>query len=297
MSVIPHSPNDLVIPDFMAKFANMFSIPSADDLSMKGESMVIASVDRDGTIKIKRGKDVVASILRGQVMIGIPIMVATPNVMFEDAQSKQPCCKSNDGKIGAGDIIDGRGFQADRDCSKCSKFQWGSDPKGGKGKWCKQTIVVALSCAGVMRLKNQEGKEYAVVSGTNNGPDHRWWYNIYDLSPGTVWAADYKHPGPVILRLTASSFGEWEKALAQIRQINPKWPIEATVWMVGAKSSQTASGFTVGQWEFKIAPVGEPEAWLMEEAIRLKGHPMVQQLGSAGHEAEGVVRDEPPPGA
>ena len=279
------------LPSFMTQFAHMFTMPTAEELSNARDPMVIASISNDGILKVKKKGDTIATLLPGGMLLGLPIAYAKPNVLFENEKSKEPSCKSDDGIIGIGDIHDGSGHAADRECAKCPAFQWRSDPKGGKGKWCKSSVIVAMSCAGIM-LKEHEGQRYVKVS-TEEGGDHGWWYRAYDLTTENQWQKDqYEHPGPIIIRMTSSSFPAWEKALADIKKIHATgaWPIEGTIWAMQWEKSASKSGHDVGVWKFQIAAVGEPEAWLLALAVSIKEHPSIERLGTAGHEAEGTIR-------
>jgi len=288
------------MPDFLSQFADMFQLPAAAELSTGSQfPMIILSATRDGDVKVKRKKDVIARLPSNGSIIATVVNVAMPNAWFENAQADKPSCKSNDGVIGIGDIKDGNGVQT-RKCAKCSKFQWGTaigqDGQPRAGKACNQTISIAISCAGVAKVANDNG-EYVVISD-KDPVDHRWWYETYELPVGTTWygkpadANGYTHPGPVILRLTTSSFPEWEKALADIKKIHPSgnWPIEACLWHI-SWTTANKGGNNVGIFQFKVAPIAAQEqAWLLTEAKNLRDHDSIKVLGEAGHEAEGVIR-------
>jgi len=253
--------------------------------------MIILSLTKDGLCKVKRKGDVVTVLPQGGMIVGIPVMVSKPQAYFKSETEKAPNCKSNDGVTGRGDIGGGNGT---RECSKCPMNQWSSDPKGGKGKACKQTVLLALSCAGTAKMHHAETKrDYYLVS--DKAPaDHTWWYEAYDLPTGSTWQDDYKHPGPVILRMTASSFAPWQKALGDVGRLHEtgKWPLEATVWCIEWKIETQKSGHEVGVWTFKVASITEPLKWQMVEAIGLKDHESIANMSEGGHESEGIITPE-----
>ncbi len=61
--------------------------------------------------------------------------------MDEGGGATPPDCSSFDLQTGYGDNGNGDGEHA---CRTCPKNQWGSDPKGGKGKACSQTVKLML---------------------------------------------------------------------------------------------------------------------------------------------------------
>lgn len=60
-----------------------------------------------------------------------------------DPSGKPPECGSDDGVTGIGKRWDGD-EEARHDCASCKYAQFGSDPKGGRGQWCKQTRAVFM---------------------------------------------------------------------------------------------------------------------------------------------------------
>jgi len=278
----------VALPDFMSQFAGMFNIPTADELGNASDPMIILSLTKDGMAKVKRKGDILAMLPVGGAIIGMPVVVSKPQVYFASETDKAPACKSDDGIIGFG--ANGEAGEK-HECKKCPLNQWNSDPKGGKGKACKQSVLLAISCCGNAKLNDPAKGDYYVVS---DKPDHRWWYEAYDLGTDPAWADKYSHPGPVILRLTASSFAPWEKALADVKRLHEsgKWPLEATVWMITWVVETQRSGHDVGVWKFQVAAVDENGKWWMEEALALKEHASLERMSDAGHESEGISRPE-----
>ncbi len=58
-----------------------------------------------------------------------------------DGSGEPPLCASQDGEIGYGDPLE-KGMSERRACSNCPMNQWGSDPKGGKGKACTEKLML-----------------------------------------------------------------------------------------------------------------------------------------------------------
>lgn len=295
-AIVPAGRSDLpALPDFMSQFSSMFDMPTADDLSQVSDPMIILSVDRDGIVKVRRKGETISTLMSNGMIVATPVAVANPNVLFWDETAKEPSCKSDDGVTGIGDIQDGNGTQT-RKCAQCPAFQWGSDPKGGKGKHCKSSIIMAISCAGNALRPAAEGNGPSVA--VSDKPDHRWWYEAYGLPTTPTWYGtdgdhSYVHPGPVIVRMTSSSFDVWEKALGEVKGIHAsgKWPLEATVWMI-TWGTKDIKGHTVGVWNFRVASMTEAQKWLLQEATELKSHRSIERLCGAGHVAEGIIRHE-----
>lgn len=72
-----------------------------------------------------------------------PARVFFKKSITEGGAGQVPDCGSQDGEDGLGDIGDGNGVQR-RSCLTCPKNVFGTDPKGGKGKACKEFRVLYL---------------------------------------------------------------------------------------------------------------------------------------------------------
>lgn len=76
---------------------------------------------------------------------GILIAIRDMRAWWPDAEpsGKPPECSSGDGKYGTG-----KRWADDSDrqhnCKSCKYAQFGSDPKGGRGQWCKQVRALFL---------------------------------------------------------------------------------------------------------------------------------------------------------
>jgi len=279
------------LPDFMQQFASMFTMPTAEDLQTLGEPMIILTVTGDGIVKVRRKKETAATLLPGGMIIAVPVKVATPRAYWPSEMHDSPTCKYNDAIVGIGD--NGDGESKTRECKSCPQAQWGSSTTGsGKGQACTQTKILALSCAAVADAGDHEGRGMVKIS-TN--PDHRWWSDLYEVGTsdeGTAWKDDFSEKlGPVILRMTASSFPAWERAMEDIKKIHESknWPLEATWWMIEWEAKDFG-GYTVGAWKFRVNPIqNEQQALWLRQAVKLKDHPSLASMGDAGHEAEGVI--------
>lgn len=60
-----------------------------------------------------------------------------------DGSGEPPLCASQDGEIGYGDPLE-KGVSERRACASCPMNQWGSDPKGGKGKACTEKMMLFM---------------------------------------------------------------------------------------------------------------------------------------------------------
>lgn len=60
-----------------------------------------------------------------------------------DGSGEPPLCASQDGEIGYGDPLE-KGVSERRSCASCPMNQWGSDPKGGKGKACTEKLMLFM---------------------------------------------------------------------------------------------------------------------------------------------------------
>jgi len=286
-AVVPAGENAVALPSFMQQFN--FSIAPAEELESTGIPMTILQPGKDGEIRVKRSGDLVATLPPGAMIVACPIAISAPKVMFERADSDSPCCRSDDGIIGIGDIKDGEGEKGGRECEKCIRNQWSSDPNGGKGKWCKESKLIALSCCGVGRLESN-GRPYV-----NLDAGHKWWFDLDGLWTEKAQWLDgddpYEHAAPVILRMTASSFKSFNKVMKDVQAINPAWPVEATVWMIKC-NSETGGGFKYGVWDVQVAPMDESSQWFLKLGQSLKGHPSLERMASAGHQADGIINHD-----
>jgi len=65
-----------------------------------------------------------------------------------DPSGKPPSCRADDGETGIGDRTSAEQYkdedEVQHDCSKCAYSKWESDPKGGRGQWCKQVRAVFI---------------------------------------------------------------------------------------------------------------------------------------------------------
>lgn len=66
-----------------------------------------------------------------------------------EGADKRPDCRSDDLIHGTGDISGNRGAKVRRECEACPMNQWGTDPKTGKGKACKEKVIAFVLVPGV----------------------------------------------------------------------------------------------------------------------------------------------------
>lgn len=78
--------------------------------------------------------------LQGVVIDGHPCNACWKEV--GTANNNPPDCSSVDGKVGAGS--EALGIPAGQACATCPYNKWGSDPRGGRGKHCKNMVRLAV---------------------------------------------------------------------------------------------------------------------------------------------------------
>lgn len=78
--------------------------------------------------------------LRGVVVDGHPCNACWKEV--GTTSNAVPDCSSVDGKTGTGSEV--LGIPEGQPCASCPFNQWGSDPRGGRGKHCKNMIRLAI---------------------------------------------------------------------------------------------------------------------------------------------------------
>lgn len=77
--------------------------------------------------------------IQGVVIDGHPCNACWKEV--GTANSNPPDCSSVDGKTGTGSEV--LGIESGQACATCPYNQWGSDPRGGRGKHCKNMVRLA----------------------------------------------------------------------------------------------------------------------------------------------------------
>jgi hypothetical protein len=64
--------------------------------------------------------------------------------LSSDTLGTPPDCSSEDCIKGTGIIRQGQSMKVTRECRSCPNNQWGSSPKGGKGKACSDRLIMAI---------------------------------------------------------------------------------------------------------------------------------------------------------
>lgn len=92
------------------------------------------------TIPTLEGEEAVKSIE------GIMVFFKDVRAWWPDTEptGKPPECRSDNAETGFGTRWDGDDPDAPHDCDTCKYAAWESDPKGGRGQWCKQMRAIFI---------------------------------------------------------------------------------------------------------------------------------------------------------
>lgn len=293
------SNNPLAISSLPAYLQGAVAASATDFLDSfkmsSGTSMFILQVGRDGELRVRQKGETKHSIM-APAFDGHIVEIKRPRAYFVEG-TKEPRCKSSDSVVGVGDIGNGPG---QRKCSECPMSQWDTDPKGGKGQACKQTVSVAMMPSNIVIA--QDGGDAIFLARKQMA----WWFDISEVpfrpysDPQFICGAakdlfpDGKYAmKKVVLRITASSFRRWDKLIEDFKALGDGWPLFAPIISVTSSSSDLkdsrGGSNRVGFWEFKVSPCGERNQMTVMEAQRVHSESGNEDIGEAGHEADGIV--------
>jgi len=235
-----------------------------NDLRVGKPKVLRAMIDRDGAIKIKRGKEIVHVL---QEMRGILVGISRPRVYWEsnDGDSSAPDCSAKDGISGFGrhtvaqgerslvpdkdgeyPIAEDGSLVIERKCSSCPHSQFISGAPA-----CKQQVRLGI---------------YLPI--------------VNDLTP---WlSANLLEDGqnePVFLSLSPSNLREWDAYVGKLQSI--KFPYNL-VWTRIKGGTKTAGSYTVGYAEFEFKPMGDSDEWYYNDALSLTKHPAMIEMTKSG---------------
>ena len=263
---IPNSGGPPALPSFMKNV-----LPDYSDMRIAPPPAMRLTVDRDGTLKVKQGKDVIH--VAEDALTGIVVDWGRPRAYWAENFSGEggpPDCSSMDGVRGNGLHIVAPGETARV-----------PDESGNYQEATSGALTISRPCATCPHsqfVENRQACKQMVRFGL-------YIPTAGDYAP---WLAAQSAPGgpptPIIVSLPPTNLKAWDAHISWIQGI--RFPLDG-VWTKISGCSEQRGGYTVGQFSFDGSqPMDADAEFFYKEATEAQAHPVMRGIKEPGSDAD-----------
>lgn len=265
MTDVPAIPSNGGPPALPAFMTNV--IPNYSDMTISPPPSMRLTVDRDGTLKVKQGKEVIH--VYEDSMTGIIVDWGRPRAFWAESFSGEgspPDCASMDGVGGSGLHVVAPGETAKV-----------PNDSGDYPVAAESPITISRACGTCPHAQFIDGRQackqmvrFGIYIPTAN-----------DYAP---WLASRQQVGgppiPVVVSLPPTNLKAWDSHIRWIQGI--RFPLDG-VWTKISGRSEQRGGYTVGQFSFEGSQPMDAEAeFFYKEALEASKHPTMRTIKDPG---------------
>jgi len=264
---IPSNGGPPALPSFMTNV-----LPDYGDMRISPPPALRLTVDRDGTLKVKQGREVIH--VADESITGIVVDWGRPRAFWAEQFSGEggpPNCSSADGVRGSGLHVVAGGETAR------VPNEAGDYPTAEEG----MSLTITRPCATCPHAQFVDGRQackqmvrFGLYIPTAN--DYAPWL----AAQGSVGAP----PTPVVVSLPPTNLKAWDAHVGWIQGI--RFPLSG-VWTKISGRSEQRGGYTVGQFSFEGSqPMDADAEFFYKEAIEASNHPVMRGIKDPGSDSD-----------
>ena len=269
---IPNNGGPPSLPSFMTS-----ALPDYSDMRIAPPPSIRLTVDRDGTLKVKQGREVIH--VCDDALTGVVIDWGRPRAFWAEQFSGEggpPDCSSSDGVKGNGLHVIGGGETA-RVPNEAGEY-----PTAAEG----MSLSISRPCSTCPHsqfIDNRQACKQMVRFGL-------YIPTANDYAPWLAAQSDVGGiPTPIVVSLPPTNLKAWDNHVSWIQSI--RFPLSG-VWTKISGRSEQRGGYTVGQFSFEGSqPMDGDSEYFYKEALEASNHPVMRGIKEPGSDGDYAKQD------